>query len=92
MRRSHLVITCKMEYLPRDLGEHEVILVALFRCKKCSCRVFEQDVHGHLERHGLTGINGDWRTYFVKGKRDTHSRPGANYSPMYKRSKQTKKA
>jgi hypothetical protein len=72
------------------LGGQEAILVALFRCKKCGCRVFEKDAHGHLERHGLTGVNGNWRTYFAKGKKDQHAQPGGNYTPMYKRSKQAK--
>lgn len=60
-------------------------LVHLFRCKDCGVRVFEQDAKGHLERHGISGVNGDWRTYFVRGKRDTFKRPGDHYKPMYQR-------
>jgi len=47
--------------------------------------MFEQDGHGHLERHGLTGINGNWKEYFTKGKKDTFARPGSDYTPLNQR-------
>jgi len=60
-------------------------MVSLFRCKQCGVRMFEQDCHGHLERHGLTGINGNWKEYFTKGKKDTFARPGSDYTPLNQR-------
>jgi len=68
----------------------EVRLVALFKCKQCGVRLYEQDAHGHLERHGLTDINGNWREYFTKGKKDTADRPGARYKPLYRKSEKPK--
>lgn len=73
------------------MGGHDVTLVPLYRCKQCGCRVFERDASGHLERHGLDRVNGDWRSYYVKGKRDTPVKPGCNYRPLYQRAKQRKK-
>ena len=54
----------------------DVKLVCLFKCKQCGVRMYEQDTKGHLERHGLTGVNGNWKTYFARGKKTQHSRPG----------------
>jgi hypothetical protein len=73
------------------MGDRDVILVPLYRCKQCKVRVFERDAHGHLERHGLTGINGNWREYFTKGRKDTPLKPGGHYKPLYQRSRQRKK-
>lgn len=57
-------------------------LVCLYRCNLCNTRMFERDMHGHLERHGIYA-NGSTRTYFTRGRRDTPSRPGGNWRPMY---------
>lgn len=54
--------------------EDEVKLVCLFKCKQCGVRMYERDTKGHLERHG---IDGDRKTYFARGKKTQHSRPGA---------------
>ena len=64
----------------------EANLVALYRCKQCGVRLFEQDTKGHLERHG-THANGNWREFFVRGKKDTFDKPGGSYTPMYKKTK-----
>lgn len=53
--------------------------------------MFEKDVKGHLDRHGISGVNGNWRTYFVKGRKDHCPTPGGNYKPLYQRTKQRKK-
>jgi len=73
------------------LEETPVNLVPLYRCKDCGVRLFEKDAKGHLERHGLAGVNGNWRDYFVRGKKDTPEKPGASYKPLYQRSNYPKK-
>lgn len=60
-------------------------LVALYRCKQCGVRMFECDTRGHLERHGIESVNGNWRSFFVRGKKDTYDRPGGGYKPLYKK-------
>lgn len=65
----------------------EVSLVALFKCKECGVRLYEQDTKGHLERHGLEGINGNWREYFTRGRKDQPNKPGDRYAPIYKKPK-----
>lgn len=62
----------------------KVELVSLFKCRLCQARMFQRDCHGHMERHGIY-VNGDWRDYFVRGKRDTPTRPGAHHKPLYHR-------
>lgn len=57
-------------------------LVCLYRCNLCHTRMFERDMRGHLERHSIHA-NGDARTYFVRGRRDTPDKPGGNWRPMY---------
>ena len=62
----------------------EIELVCLYRCKMCDSRLFERDMHGHLERHGIYA-NGSTRDYFVRGRRNTPGRPGGNWKPLYQR-------
>jgi len=70
----------------------EVCLVALYRCKECGVRLYEQDTKGHLERHGHQGINGNWREFFTRGRKDTANRPGDRYSPIYRKSKKSERS
>jgi hypothetical protein len=53
--------------------------------------MYEQDAKGHLERHGIEGVNGNWRTYFVKGRKEQPGRPGARYSPIYRKTKKAER-
>jgi hypothetical protein len=46
--------------------------------------MFDHDMRGHVERHGLTA-NGDLHAHFTRGKRDTSSVPGGNVKPLYQR-------
>lgn len=62
----------------------EVKMVRLYKCKDCGARLFKRDTLGHLERHGLSGTNGNSLSYFVKGKPDTPERPGAAARAGYK--------
>lgn len=60
----------------------EISLVCLFRCRICGTRVFEKDMHGHLERHGIYA-NGDTKKYFVRGRRDTPAKPGYHHKHLF---------
>jgi len=63
------------------VGAFKNTLVALFKCKMCGARLFFRDCKGHLERHGIHA-NGDTRTYFVRGKRDTYEHPGGDWKSL----------
>ena len=71
------------------MTDKPVPLVRLYRCKQCGVRLYERDAKGHLERHGVSGVNGNWREYFVRGKKDTAARPGGSWQPMYKHKKKS---
>ena len=58
----------------------EATMVCLYRCRKCGVRLFEKDAPSHTERHGLDARK--WRSFFIRGKRDTWSRPGMHHKPL----------
>lgn len=68
----------------------KISYVPLFRCRLCKARMFERDCIGHLERHGalnignwrLVNVDDHWRTYFVRGRKNTPERPGALWKPL----------
>lgn len=60
----------------------EIKLVCLFRCRSCGVRVFEADIQGHLERHGIYA-NGDSRSYFSRCRKDTPEKPGHHHQQIY---------
>jgi len=61
---------------------YEIRLVCLYRCKHCGTRLFDHDIKGHLERHGVYA-NGDSRKHFLRGRRDTPEKPGYYHTQIY---------
>jgi len=60
-----------------------VLMVALYRCKHCRARMFERDISRHLVSH--PSLDGEPLSHFVRGKKDTPSKPGAHQGSMYNR-------
>ena len=61
---------------------YEIQLVCLYRCRICGVKIFEADVKGHLERHGIHA-NGESRTYFTRCRKNTPASPGYHHQQIY---------
>lgn len=57
----------------RAVGED---LVSLYRCKACGVRMFEAHIDVHLRTHHSNLSTRQPLSHFIRGPRDTHSRPG----------------